>query len=213
MLKLNTIMITTSQEIIAKLIRDYNIAESGWIADANAWIKEALQYIGTNRNKILIKKDFTVKGTGIKIPCDLEDIVAIVYDGMYLRFQNFRNIERFTDTRELRPSVNGQRIMFNTDNEVKGTLYYYAFMEDCDGDFFITDHVKVTEAICTWILSKLMLRGYKHPVLAYSDVYAQWRQNRAEASNYLIMPAPYEVANDLAEFLNPRDIDENRWIK
>jgi hypothetical protein len=195
----------SAKQIVQKIIRDYNIINLGWVVDSNDWIREAIQYIGTNGNKIMKKKTFDVTNIPINLPCDLEDIVGIVIDGCYVRFQGALGMEQFKIWGEIRPYVNGMQILFNKDTNVKGDLYYYSFVENCDDEPMMVNHIKVTQAVTNYVLLMLMQRGMKHPVLDYTTVYQLWNKTRDEASNYLKFPAPYEINFVLSEFINPMD--------
>lgn len=194
----------TALAMIAKVIRDYNIADQGWVEDAKLhWVKEALQAIGTNGNKILIKKDFDVTDIKLSLPCDLEDLIGITQNGCFIRFQNSTGLNTFLMTETIRPYIDNGKIAFNNTGQIKGTLYYMSFPEDCNDEPLVIDHVKVTEAIMNYIMLKLMMRGMKHPVISYTDAYTLWGRTRDEASNYLAFPAPYEISTVLADFPNP----------
>lgn len=192
-----------SKDIVSKIIRDYQINNLSWVEDCSYWIKEAIQAIGTNGHKVLIKKAFDLTNKSLSLPCDLEDIVGIVKDGCYIRFQGQRGFETLNMTGEIRPYVNNNAIQFNTDGQVKGELYYMAYIEDCDCDPLIVNHIKVVQAVTNYVVMMLMLRGMKHSVLSYQDAYTLWNKTRDEASNYMKFPAPYEISFVLSEFTNP----------
>ncbi len=194
----------TAQAMIAKVIRDYNIADMGWVEDAKLhWVKEALQAIGTNGNKILVRKDFDVTDIDITFPCDLEDLIGLSQNGCFVRFQGELGLNKYIHTEELRPYVENEKVKFNKTGQIKGTMYYMAFPEDCNDEPLVVDHVKVTEAIMNYIMLRLMMRGMKHPVISYTDAYTLWGKTRDEASNYLAFPAPYEISTVLSDFPNP----------
>ena len=195
----------SAKQIVQKIIRDYNIVNMGWVVDSNDWIREAIQYIGTNGNKIMKKKTFDVTSVAINLSCDLEDIVGIVIDECYVRFQGAQAMEQFKTWGEVRPYINGMQILFNKETQTKGDLYYYSFIENCDDEPMMVNHIKVTEAVTNYVVMKLMLRGMKHPVMTYTQAVELWKETRAEASNYLKFPAPYEISFVLSEFTNPMD--------
>ncbi len=203
LLNINNMAFISSRTIVQKIIRDYNVVNLSWVEDSNHWVREALQHIGTKENKLLVKKDFEIENTTLNLPCDLEDLLGIVQDGCFIRFQRDTNLNTFADTNTIRPSVNGNKINFNTTNLVKGTLYYYSFMNDCKDDIMLVDKVQVTEAVANYIILKLMQRGMKHPVISYTDAYQLWENTKEKASNYLKFPAPYEISFVLSEFPNP----------
>lgn len=196
-------MFISTKQIIQKIIRDYNIVNLGWVADSNDWIKEALQYIGTNQNKMLVKKSFELTDEDLSLPCDLEDLLGIVQDGCFIRFQNRQGLNTFLDVGAIRPYVDGNKIKFNTKNKIAGDLYYYGFEYNCDDDILLIDNVYVTSAVASYIILKLMMRGMKHPVLSYKDAYMLWEKEKAQASNYCAFPAVHEISFVLAEFPNP----------
>jgi len=175
----------------------------GWVVDSNDWVREAIQYIGTTGNKIMKKKSFDITNVPLNLPCDLEDIVGIVIDECFVRFQGDKAMEQFKIYGEVRPYTNGMQIFFNKETQTKGDLYYYSFVENCEDEPMMVNHIKVTDAISNYVIMKLMLRGMKHPVMSYQDAYTLWNISKREASNYLKFPAPYEISFVLAEFINP----------
>ena len=196
-------MFISTKQIVQKIIRDYNIVNLSFVADTNDWIKEALQYIGTQENKILIKKSFELKDQDLPFPCDLENLIGIVKDGCFINFQNRQGLNTFTETGNIRPYVDGNKIKFNTKEKVTGELYYYGFNYNCDDDILLIDNVYVTSAVTSYIILKLMMRGMKHPVLSYKDAYQIWEKEKAQASNYCAYPAVYEFPFVLSDFPNP----------
>lgn len=194
----------TANELIAKVIRDYNIADLGWVEDAKYyWIREALQYIGTRGNKILVKKEFDVTDESIKFSCDIEDLIGISQNNCFLRFQSQLGLMTFECTETLRPYLDNNVIKFNTKGQVKGILYYTAFPENCEGEPLIVDHAKVTGAVMDYIMLKLQMRGFRHPVVSYTEAFQLWNMSRPKAGNYMAFPTPYEISLVLSDFPNP----------
>ena len=189
--------------IVNKIIRDYRVVNMGWVVDANEWVKEALQYIGTTGNKVFVKKDFETSAGEISMPCDLEDLIGVVQEGCFMRFQGTDALEKYETTGVNRPYVDGRKVKFNKSGDIKGTLYYYTFMENCDGELLLVDDIHVTDAVSNYIVLKLMQGGMQHPVIDYRTAFQIWLESKAKASNYLNWPAPYEITFVLSEFVNP----------
>ena len=189
--------------IVNKIIRDYRIVNMGWVVDANEWVKEALQYIGTTGNKVFVKKDFESTTGEVSMPCDLEDLIGVVQEGCFIRFQGTNALEMYSTTGVNRPYVDGRKVKFNKPGTIKGTLYYYTFMENCDGEMLLVDDIHVTDAVSNYIILKLMQGGMQHPVIDYRAAHQIWLESKAKASNYLNWPAPYEISFVLSEFVNP----------
>lgn len=194
----------TANAIVAKVIRDFNIADLGWVEDAKLyWVKEALQSIGTNGNKVLVKQAFDITNQSITLPCEAEDLIGITSDGCFLRFQNQYNLMSFENTETIRPYVDNGVIKFNSVGRIQGIVYYTTFPDDCKDEPLVVDHVKVTEAIMYYIMLKLQMRGFKHPVISYTDAYNLWEKARPKAGNFLAFPKPYEISLVLSDFPNP----------
>lgn len=194
----------SSKHIVQKIIRDLDISQLGWVEDVNDWVKEALEYIGTNHNKILVKKDFEVETGEISLPCNLVDLIGIVQNGCFLTFQSETGLLTPYDSKgNIRPYKSGvNKIKFNSD-KVKGTIIYYSYIQDCEDELLFDGHIKIKEAITNYIVMRLLVKGYKHPVLSYKEAYDLWINSKNVATNYGLLPAPYEVPFILSEYLNP----------
>lgn len=84
---------TSSKAVLARVWRTFKPDEPGWTSDAVAWIGEGLEMIGhfagTYRKSSPAEgRDgaLNVEDHRVKIPCDLESILAIEYNGFRLPY-------------------------------------------------------------------------------------------------------------------------------
>lgn len=75
-------------EVIARVVRNTRIQDSSFIADLNEWIPEAMGYM---RTKFVLKStyaDVDIVFHKGKLPCDLEQLDAVEYNGRRLTVSN-----------------------------------------------------------------------------------------------------------------------------
>jgi hypothetical protein len=80
--------------------------------------------------------------------------------------------------------------------------------KDEDGFLMIPDSEVLKEAIYYWVLNKLIGRGYKHPVLGFSDTYTLYKDYARKISGVLNFPSVdkwQSVINDNVELMPTLD--------
>lgn len=75
-------------QVIARIIRNTRIQDSSYIADFNEWIPEAMGYMQVNRDLSPKFEDVNIVFHKGKLPCDLEYIEAVEYNGIRLGTSN-----------------------------------------------------------------------------------------------------------------------------
>jgi hypothetical protein len=75
-------------EVIARLIRNTRIQDSSYIADFNEWIPEAMGFMRTKFVLKSVYQDVPIVFHKGKLPCDLEQLDAVEYNGRRLPVSN-----------------------------------------------------------------------------------------------------------------------------
>jgi hypothetical protein len=192
---------TTTDAIIAKAIRDYGLADTGWVPNAREWAGEAIEFIGTNKSKVLTVKSYDIDNDEVKLPCDLDCVVGVTMNGCWVYWQANTGMQMYSTTGEYRPYILNGKLKFNAE-KVKFDLVYYAFATDCDGLILVPDVIEARDAVAKYILMMCLSSGMKHPVYSLRDAYDLWNKARDRATNRLMYPAPYEVPYSYGEFAN-----------
>lgn len=246
--------ITSSEEIIARVMRDFRPNNSNWKASGYDWIADALLAINawysfeTKEHPVPI---FNHKG---QYPCDLIELIGVKYKGMKLPLgKNIGKIycQRLFDCNDVKMDitnyekvreVNGkiqllaslqsqydashdeevleqiveltkQISLYTIPYAVSGynnhglhyynlrpgaiettfsdgevTLIYTGATSDERGMPMVPDIYEFKEALAWYIMSRLCLSGYGHPVINYAMADAKWEQFRFKAKNKMKMP-------------------------
>lgn len=182
----------SSKAIIAKIYRDFKPSNSAWVGDAYEWIGEAIELIGCFTGYELLHKDFEVIDYRVKLPCDIEQLMGIEYNGMRLQRSGGINagdncscVDNLTCHPEENYSLNPNYIQttFQT-GCIK--IHYKAIPTDCDGFPMVVDRVKVTQAIEWYVMRGMLLRGFKHQTVAFADADKMWEKYYPQAQNDLV---------------------------
>lgn len=202
----------SSQQIIGKVFRDFRPSETDWTAgDVLEWIGETVENIGHHTGFVKKSKTLEISDYRCKLPCDLESLHMVEYQGAPLAcgsdrsgfglvweektnktskssdLQFYTDIEGFTDLPNGITYNDDPYYLINPDyiqtSFRDGTvkLHYQGFNVDKDGFPLIPDEYNYREA-CTWnIIYHLLLRGMRHPTI-------QW-DNALELTNQYIVKA------------------------
>lgn len=199
----------SSNNILGRVYRDYNINGGGWEEDAIEWIGQALDAIGTVDTTTLLGKKYTVKNNKILLPCAAEAILGIEYNKSWLCWTNYSPVKTEVEKTQYplyqgieKCSLQVPYVIFNfTDKEI--TLWYYIRPVDEKGYPMILDNEPVKAALAAYIMERLLLRGYKHPVIDYPYAKSEWIKLRDQATNHNLMPSPLEIGDTLDGFRSP----------
>lgn len=174
------------KKLIADFYRDYKPSHSGFIDDAVEWIGNAIDIMKVSRGYIKTDMDLEVRDYRVKIPCEIESLIAIEYKGFRLRYnggikykEKSCDIPYGTHTYTLNPNY-----IEPSFKEGCIKVYYLGIEVDCDGYPYILDTAKYREAINWYIMMKLVGRGFKHPVFTdYNDLERRWEKAYPKAQN------------------------------
>lgn len=198
---------TTSKEVIAKVFRDFGVQRSDFINDAVEWIGEALELIGTAKQTV--PKLRIVKASDFKIskPRDLYILDTVRYSETTSTtrpgIDDFKYIATEGDI-DKNPGLFGEQDSiyrrsteqyFHQGSFIKFTfednwvaLEYHAIPIDEDGYPLLPDAAEYKEALTWYIISKLLLRGKKHPSIDFQYADQKWERNATRARNAMNIP-------------------------
>lgn len=246
--------LTSSEEIIARVIRDFKPNNMNWKASAYDWIADAMLAINswysfeTKEAPVAI---FNHKGA---YPCDLIELIGVKYKGCKLPLgknigkihcqklfncndvmMDITNYEKVVEVNQkiqylaaLQSSydatqdptileeivtVTKQISNYTIPYAVSGynnhglhyynlqpgaiettfdfgeiTLIYTGATSDDRGMPLLPDVYEFKEAIAWYIMSRMLLSGYEHPVLNWQSADERWEKFRFKAKNKLKMP-------------------------
>lgn len=182
----------SSDALIAKIYRDFKPSNSGWISDAFEWIGEGLQIIGaypTLERKPICVNIIDYKG---KLPCSLEQIEGVEYDGYRLPYSNAVN--SVANCCSNLPLHTSEYCSFNP-NYIqtsfptgKVIIHCLVIPTDCDGLPMIPDDALCTTALSWYVMSMMLLRGFKHQVIDYKTAIQMWEKFYPQAQNSMNFP-------------------------
>ena len=198
---------TNSRQVISKVFRDFGVQDNDWINDAVEWMGEALEHIGTSRQVIPKLRIQKVNNFRIRIPKDIYSLNNIRYSldtgDTPPKIDQFKWRASRDDTdhhpgffgEESFSLGRGQHTYFWDGKFFKFSfeegwvaIDYEAFALDDKGYPLIPDAVEYKEALSWYIISKMLLRGLRHPVVNYEVAHQQWLKYAGQARNQSNMP-------------------------
>lgn len=176
------IRLVSSKLIVAELYQDFNIDNDDWVNKVNRHIERAMGIMridGFYIKKTLIQD---VKEFKSPLPCDAKYIMAVLMysNGHLVRLPLSRHIglgidfKNITTHTTLKGGIENNYLHTNFEKGKIMFVYYSVPVDDC-GDILIPDCPEVLEALPYFIIQKLSLSGYKHPVIDYNLAKEEWR--------------------------------------
>ena len=215
---MNGFKLISSKSIIAELYSDFNITNDDWVNKAQRHMARAL---GLMKIDGYYEKAFhiaEVADFNAPLPCDEKYIMAVLtnVNGAITRLPLTRNLALGADFSQIvthntyQGSINFSNLRTNF---ATGTIMYiyYRVPKDEDGNLLIPDNDDVLEALPYFIIYKLSLSGYKHPVISMDRAEAKWRELYPRARNSMNYPSVEEMHNFTKMNVNPlfiNSIDE-----
>lgn len=187
---------TSVKNIISKVRRDLKTDDMEWAGDAIEWIGEVIEDLGTYTALEKVAKDLTICAHKALIPCGVAAIHAVEYDGNRLSFggdQTGYSLVKEARTTNLSPTdeyyqVNPNYIITSFQ---EGTirLHFSQYPLDEVGLPLIPDQFDYRESCLWYILGRMIMGGYQHPVFSYDycmqnyEYHAKKARNRAKTPN------------------------------
>lgn len=182
-------------KVIAKIFRDFQPSHSGWVSDAVEWIGDAIDIMKAGGSYGELSKLVEVIDYRAKLPCDLESLLGISYNGMRLpRSGGFNHKNLKNACVNFLPVCGNESYTLNP-NYVNTsfqdgciTVYYMGIETDCEGYPMVVDDAIYREALGWYVLMKMLGRGFKHQTFVYADAEARWLKMYPQARNRCKMP-------------------------
>lgn len=247
--------LTSSNEIIARVIRDFRVNNINWKASAYDWIADAMLAINAWYSFKTIEKDVKIESHKAHYPCNLIELIGVKHNGHKLplgkniakvhsrrlfnredvrmditnyekvwevnaKIIELANLQQIYDAEhnpedldrivELTKQIANYTIPYAAFPYNKYGFHYYnlqpgcietTFEEGCitliytgsvsdENDLPLVPNVfEFKEAIAWFIMSRLLLGGYEHPVLNYEKADAKWEFFKLAARNKIKMPS------------------------
>lgn len=179
--------------IIAKIYRDYKPNNSSWVNDAFEWMGEAIDCIRPFNGCTEQCRKVQVVDYRAKIPCDIQFLLGIEHCNHQLKRTGYIPAKKHCSINNL-PYSTTESYTLNPNyiqpsfKEGWITVYYNGIATDEEGFPLIADNYEIREALSWYILMKMCLRGYKHPVVTFQMAEAQWNLHYPRAENSCKMP-------------------------
>ena len=178
------------EKVIAQIYRDFKPANSGWIDDAIEWIADAISIMKVCQSFVQQGKEIQIIDYRGKLPCDIEVLYGFEYKGKRLQKSGGINhksascscLQNLTCNVEESYSLNPNYVI-TTFKEGCITCYFDGLEVDCNGFPMIIDDAIYREAIMWYVMSKMLLRGFKHQVIDYPTALKQWEIYYPRAQN------------------------------
>lgn len=174
-------ILKSSKKLVGKLISDINLEISDIEHRVFEWIDDALDIMDITKHYVYKRELVEVEHNKGELPCGLDFLHSVwIRDNCgQMRYINLTGsplvFERglFYEYTGALASIEGNHI---TTSFTKGNLLviYKAPPKDCDGYPMIPKSAKLDEAVMYYIIYRLALKGYKHPVVSFETAYQQW---------------------------------------
>lgn len=186
------------KKVLAQIYRDFKPSNSGWIDDSIEWIGDAIGIMKCAVSYTEVSKDLEVLDYRLKIPCNLDYLLGISYNGFRLRFNGGVALKRkwstpmpyCGDTFTLNPN-------YITTSFKEGCIriHYLGTPVDCDGYPEVIDSAIYREALTWYVLMKMIGRGFKHQTFDYKFCMGMWEKTYPKAQNECKMPSIDQMEN------------------
>jgi hypothetical protein len=168
----------SASNVIANVQDSFNINDSDWIGRAANWINHCLSDLGVKSELKVLSKTIKAIDYRIELPCEIKSLEAVEINNIRVVSSNQIANTNIEDNRypynEITYVVQGDNyIQLETENEVYKdidvVIHYKSFPLELFKPFgiylpYVPDIDIVQEAIATYIMIKILTRGYSHNV-------------------------------------------------
>lgn len=193
---MNQHRLISSKALVAELYSDFNITMDDWVNKANRHMARGLGIMEIDGYYELTAFNAAVTNFMAPLPCDEKHIIGVLCGEK-------NQMTRLPLTRDLRlgnkfqdkPHHTSYKGAINTSylrtnfNEGRVTYVYYRIPTDEEGCLLIPDNDKVLEALPFFIIYKLSLGGYKHPLITFEMAMEMWGLKYPQAKNSMNYPS------------------------
>lgn len=168
----------SSKTIISKILRDIKPTHKSWINDVYEWIFEVIEYSECIDLFQVSCKKLPITNSKILLNFPFESIINIEHHNLNIYKSNDKNLITkckcdFNFCDKIKMQRNGNVIHFNIDEgEIK--INYLQPLVDEQGYPLIPSDFKFKEAVLWYVLYKLILQGYQHPLVTLKEAYIMY---------------------------------------
>lgn len=184
--------IVSSDKVISKIYRDFRPSNSNWVGDAVEWIGEGLEIIGAYTGLQRKPLCLDVVDYKVKIPCNVELIEGIEYNGFRLPYNNAHNT--IANCCINLPLHKNEYCSFNPNyiqtSFATGKIIIWALLlpVDCNGLPMVPDNILCLTALEWYCMSMMLLRGFNHQTIDYKMAAMMWEKYYPQAQNDMNFP-------------------------
>ena len=216
---MNNIKLISSKQLIGELYSDFNITNDDWVNKAQRHMARAIELMKLSGYFEQVVTKAMVAEFKAPLPCDVKNLRAVIYnEPNWVRLPLTHSLALGVEFRDLKThSIAQGRVNFNclTTNFESGEIayVYYRIPLTDEGDLLIPDVAEVLEALPYFLIYKLSLSGYKHPVINMDTAYKMWNTLFPRARNTVNFPSIEEMARFTKSNTNPlfTDIINEDW--
>lgn len=217
---MNGFKLISSKSIIAEMYSDFNITNDDWVNKAQRHMSRALGIMKIDGYYERAFHVATVADFKAPLPCDEKYILVVLSNagGRITRLPLTRDLAFGADFSQIataniyKGSINFNNLQTNFKD---GTIMYiyYRVPKDINGYLLIPDNEDVMEALPYFLIYKMSLSGYKHPVINMDKADAKWRELYPRARNSMNYPSVEEMHRFTKMNTNPlfMDIINEEW--
>jgi len=193
----------SAKHLIWRVGRTFNIQSSDWISDAYEFIFNGLRELNVYQSLEPCHKVVAITDYRITLPCDISILGGITYKGERLKF--FRNINKYyikmldkypvsNHTCQLIPNGTIETSIPSCTIESKDCVVHYMkipseYDTELETDIpLVPDSEPILDALTWYLLYHILLRGYIHPSIKWSDALEMWENKKWAAINRATMP-------------------------
>lgn len=211
----------SSKQLIGRVISDLNLQDTSYVDDMKRWIEEGIEIMEIPSYYVYKTHRAIVNGRKASLPCDAQYIQSVLLDSNCWVNENYDNNYIFNLNRIIirnSPMLGaGIRIpvienafgtidggFLNVTFDRGAVLFVYKGVPcDCDGYPMVPKDAKVYEAFNFYMIYKLGLAGFKHPVMNWDSAYQLWEKHYPRAANSVNWFTPQEY-QEFTEMWNNR---------
>ena len=218
---MNGFRLISSNSIIGELFTDFNISNTDWVASAQRHLARGLAIMKLSKFYELYFGFYTVRDYNAPLPCDLRYLLGVlVYDNGNMWRLPLTNSSSLGETfSDLNPhNIYQGAVNFNalrTNIQEANIIYvYHRIPKDEEGNLLIPDQDDVLEALPYFVISKLSLSGYRHPVISREEAEAKWAALYPRARNAVNFMSVEQRDRFSKMYTNPLfvDIINEDWV-
>lgn len=208
----------SSKSIIGEMYSDFNITNDDWVNKASRYISRALGLMKIDGYYEIAYHMEEVQEFNAPLPCDDKYILAVLFStgGQVTRLPLTNSLALGMDFSKIathsiyQGRVNTNYLRTNFQNGTVLYIYYRIPKDDC-GYLLIPDNADVLEALPYYLIYRMSLSGYKHPVISLEKAEAKWALLYPRARNSMNFPTIEEMHRMAQMHNNPlyiNNIDE-----